>query len=385
MSIKEIGSVFITGQFKDMGMIAAIKMAKNELKGMGGASQSVTNDMIRMTGRTKLLTAALGLIGIGGFASLVSMMPRVSAQLALAKVYVSLIALELDDNFAPVVEYVNGLLETFVGWFQGLPEPLQTVMGLLGLLGGGALVGLIIKFASLALGAGGLSAAVGWLSAGLATLWGWIVAGVTYVAGLAAGSTALAIAILAVVAAILLLIADALGFFDWIDGLTTRCREARDEGSLWAAALLAILSPIQLLGNAIDLLLGRKSWQEFKSDVVTLIDDFIKLKDAILDFISSIIGIEMPSWMYSGPGWLTGNSTHDVGTANVTYTGWHWLQAGESVNMRGIDNFNQQGNSGGNTTITNKFGDVILNNGMDLEEFVSFINKRLASNAAWRR
>lgn len=383
MGIREIGSLFITGQFKDMGLMAAMRKARNELVAMGKDSQGVTNDMMRMTNRTKLLTGALGLIGIGGFASMVSMMPRVNAQLSLAKTYVQLIALELDDNFAPVVETANGLLETFVGWFQELPEPLQTIIGLIAILAGSSIVALIAGLASGILKFSALKAGVGLLVTALSTLWGWIVAGVTYIATAVAGSTALTVAVLAIVAAILLLVADALGFFDWIDSLILRFQEARDEGSLWAAAITALLSPIGLLGDAIDLLLGRKSWDEFKGDIGDMIDDFVALKDAILDFASALLGVDIPSWVSNATSWLTGNIGHDVGTANVTYTGWHWLQAGESVNMRGTNN--SGGSSGGTTNITNTFGDIVLNNGMDLEEFVSYISKSLASKTAWSR
>ncbi|MCK9348588.1 MAG: hypothetical protein M0P41_06600 [Sphaerochaeta sp.] len=385
MGIREIGSLFITGQFKDMGLMAAMRKARNELVAMGKDSQGVTNDMMRMTNRTKLLTGALGLIGIGGFASMVSMMPRVNAQLSLAKTYVQLIALELDDNFAPVVETANGLLETFVGWFQELPEPLQTIIGLIAILAGSSIVALIAGLASGILKVSALKAGVGLLATALSTLWGWIVAGVTYIATAVAGSTALTVAVLAIVAAILLLVADALGFFDWIDSLIIRFQEARDEGSLWAAAITALLSPIGLLGDAIDLLLGRKSWDEFKGDIGDMIDDFVALKDAILDFASALLGVDIPSWVSNATSWLTGNIGHDVGTANVTYTGWHWLEAGESVSMRGTNNSTSGGSSGGQTNITNKFGDVVISNGMDLDEFVEYISKSIASKTAWSR
>lgn len=385
MGIREIGSLFITGQFKDMGLMAAMRKARNELVAMGKDSQGVTNDMMRMTNRTKLLTGALGLIGIGGFASMVSMMPRVNAQLSLAKTYVQLIALELDDNFAPVVETANGLLETFVGWFQELPEPLQTIIGLIAILAGSSIVALIAGLASGILKVSALKAGVGLLVTALSTLWGWIVAGVTYIATAVAGSTALTVAVLAIVAAILLLVADALGFFDWIDSLILRFQEARDEGSLWAAAITALLSPIGLLGDAIDLLLGRKSWDEFKGDIEDMIDDFVALKDAILDFASALLGVDIPSWVSNATSWLTGNIGHDVGTANVTYTGWHWLEAGESVSMRGTNNSTSGGSSGGQTNITNKFGDVVISNGMDLDEFVEYISKSIASKTAWSR
>lgn len=385
MGIREIGSLFITGQFKDMGLMAAMRKARNELVAMGKDSQGVTNDMMRMTNRTKLLTGALGLIGIGGFASMVSMMPRVNAQLSLAKTYIQLIALELDDNFAPVVEIVNGLLEAFVGWFQELPEPLQTTIGLIAILAGSSIVALIAGLASGILKFSALKAGVGLLVTALSTLWGWIVAGVTYIATAVAGSTALTVAVLAIVAAILLLVADALGFFDWIDSLILRFQEARDEGSLWAAAITALLSPIGLLGDAIDLLLGRKSWDEFKGDIGDMIDDFVALKDAILDFASALLGVDIPSWVSNATSWLTGNIGHDVGTANVTYTGWHWLEAGESVSMRGTNNSTSGGSSGGQTNITNKFGDVVISNGMDLEEFVEYISKSIASKTAWSR
>ena len=385
MGIREIGSLFITGQFKDMGLMAAMRKARNELVAMGKDSQGVTNDMMRMTNRTKLLTGALGLIGIGGFASMVSMMPRVNAQLSLAKTYVQLIALELDDNFAPVVETANGLLETFVGWFQELPEPLQTIIGLIAILAGSSIVALIAGLASGILKFSALKAGVGLLVTALSTLWGWIVAGVTYIVTAVAGSTALTVAVLAIVAAILLLVADALGFFDWIDSLIIRFQEARDEGSLWAAAITALLSPIGLLGDAIDLLLGRKSWDEFKGDIGDMIDDFVALKDAILDFASALLGVDIPSWVSNATSWLTGNIGHDVGTANVTYTGWHWLEAGESVSMRGTNNSTSGGSSGGQTNITNKFGDVVISNGMDLDEFVEYISKSIASKTAWSR
>lgn len=385
MGIREIGSLFITGQFKDMGLMAAMRKARNELVAMGKDSQGVTNDMMRMTNRTKLLTGALGLIGIGGFASMVSMMPRVNAQLSLAKTYIQLIALELDDNFAPVVEIVNGLLEAFVGWFQELPEPLQTIIGLIAILAGSSIVALIAGLASGILKFSALKAGVGLLVTALSTLWGWIVAGVTYIATAVAGSTALTVAVLAIVAAILLLVADALGFFDWIDSLILRFQEARDEGSLWAAAITALLSPIGLLGDAIDLLLGRKSWDEFKGDIGDMIDDFVALKDAILDFASALLGVDIPSWVSNATSWLTGNIGHDVGTANVTYTGWHWLEAGESVSMRGTNNSTSGGSSGGQTNITNKFGDVVISNGMDLDEFVEYISKSIASKTAWSR
>lgn len=385
MGIREIGSLFITGQFKDMGLMAAMRKARNELVAMGKDSQGVTNDMMRMTNRTKLLTGALGLIGIGGFASMVSMMPRVNAQLSLAKTYIQLIALELDDNFAPVVEIVNGLLGAFVGWFQELPEPLQTTIGLIAILAGSSIVALIAGLASGILKFSALKAGVGLLVTALSTLWGWIVAGVTYIATAVAGSTALTVAVLAIVAAILLLVADALGFFDWIDSLILRFQEARDEGSLWAAAITALLSPIGLLGDAIDLLLGRKSWDEFKGDIGDMIDDFVALKDAILDFASALLGVDIPSWVSNATSWLTGNIGHDVGTANVTYTGWHWLEAGESVSMRGTNNSTSGGSSGGQTNITNKFGDVVISNGMDLDEFVEYISKSIASKTAWSR
>lgn len=385
MGIREIGSLFITGQFKDMGLMAAMRKARNELVAMGKDSQGVTNDMMRMTNRTKLLTGALGLIGIGGFASMVSMMPRVNAQLSLAKTYIQLIALELDDNFAPVVEIVNGLLGAFVGWFQELPEPLQTIIGLIAILAGSSIVALIAGLASGILKFSALKAGVGLLVTALSTLWGWIVAGVTYIATAVAGSTALTVAVLAIVAAILLLVADALGFFDWIDSLILRFQEARDEGSLWAAAITALLSPIGLLGDAIDLLLGRKSWDEFKGDIGDMIDDFVALKDAILDFASALLGVDIPSWVSNATSWLTGNIGHDVGTANVTYTGWHWLEAGESVSMRGTNNSTSGGSSGGQTNITNKFGDVVISNGMDLDEFVEYISKSIASKTAWSR
>lgn len=385
MGIREIGSLFITGQFKDMGLMAAMRKARNELVAMGKDSQGVTNDMMRMTNRTKLLTGALGLIGIGGFASMVSMMPRVNAQLSLAKTYIQLIALELDDNFAPVVETANGLLETFVGWFQELPEPLQTIIGLIAILAGSSIVALIAGLASGILKFSALKAGVGLLVTALSTLWGWIVAGVTYIVTAVAGSTALTVAVLAIVAAILLLVADALGFFDWIDSLILRFQEARDEGSLWAAAITALLSPIGLLGDAIDLLLGRKSWDEFKGDIGDMIDDFVALKDAILDFSSALLGVDIPSWVSNATSWLTGNIGHDVGTANVTYTGWHWLEAGESVSMRGTNNSTSGGSSGGQTNITNKFGDVVISNGMDLDEFVEYISKSIASKTAWSR
>jgi hypothetical protein len=384
MSMREIGSLFITGQFKDLGMLAMMRKTRNELVAMGKDSQGVTNDMLRMTNRSKLLTTALGLIGIGGFASLVSMMPRVNAQLSLAKTYVQLIALELDDNFSPAVEFANGLLESFVGWFQELPEPLQTVIGLIAIIAGSSLLALIGGLVTGLLKFSVLKAGISAFIAVLSTLGGWIIAAVTAIAELVLGSTVLTVAVLAIIAAIILLVADALGFFDWIDGIITQFRAARDEGSFWAAALVALLSPIGLLGDAIDLLLGRKSWTEFKSDIGEMIDDFVALKDAVLDFIDTVTGMDVSGAISSATGWLTGNTSHDVGTANVTYTGWHWLKAGESVSMRGTNAMAGE-SSGGQTNITNKFGNIVLNNGMDMEEFVSYISKSLASNVSWGR
>lgn len=382
MSVKELGSLLLKGVYRDINLKSSLERIKSLLVSTKGTLSNVTVEMFRMTKQSGILGIALGAIGIGGFASLLSMMPRVNSQLRLAKTYLNLIAIELDDNVSPAAEWATTKMEDLYNLIRDSPEWIQTGVAGLGLLSLTALPALIAGFLSGKLSVASFmkvlgsiktaaAGAVGWLSGIATSIWSFISASAA--AQIAAG---LLLGVLAVFAL------DRAGVLDWISELTQGFRDARDDGDLLANAITLILGPLALLGDAILVLIGSKTWSDFKNDLEVIKDSFITLRKSVSDFYRELRNVRVPDWMGTARSYL-GMGVHAVG-GQATYTGWHWLESGETVNPRGISG-SGGGSGNGSITIENNFtGNIVLNNGMDMDEFVEENSRRQAQKLAWR-
>lgn len=379
MSVKELGSLLIAGVYRDAGLKAGLNSVLSNLKRIRKSATSVTTEMFRMSKQSALLGAALGAIGIGGFAGLMGAMPRVNAQLRIAHTYIKLVAIELDDNLAPIFETVNELLKKFHDWFVDLPEPIQTFITIAGGILGGGLIGRLLKGA----GAVGIfTGALGAIKKVGKSFITWLGRMGLHVIRFLAPLLSVKLLIAAIILVIAYLVLDKLGVFDWLGKMWKKFEDAREAGDLFASALSLLIAPLELLVSAIATLVGAQSWDDFKKDVQTQISAFKTLNKAVETFKDTIAKVKIPEWIGKTKS-MFGIGVHAVG-GQAAYTGWHWLESGETVIPRGVGAATGGGGSG-QTTINNTFtGNIVLNNRMDIDEFIKEVSRRQSRNFSWR-
>lgn len=357
-----VGSMEVIGLFRDMGLFINMKKIQAEMRSAASAVKETSTEMVRATRNAGLLGKVMGLVGIGGFAALLTTMPRVNAELGIAHTWMELIGLEMDDNLAPAAELLSGALEKVYLWFSGLTEGQQDIIIWAGIAAMGLMsIGAAAGMTGLALKGLGLSGVIGWLG----TFAGKIGAAV-------AGSLALQVGIGLLVGFLGVLALDKAGVLDWISNLGEHFRERANDGDTLYQVLELMLLPLATIGELVLALLGIKGWDTFHANIRKAKDLIGELADKYLSLQKSMgTGV----WNAIMP---EKYEIHDTG-GMAGYTGMHWLKAGETVNTVGT------GSGGGGTTIqiNNNFGDVSLQNGMDWDEFLDKSSQGQADKLAW--
>lgn len=385
-----VGSMEVIGLFKDMGLFMALKKMQAQMKQSAHAAKEVSIEMVRGAKNASLLSKAMGLLGLGGFAALLTSMPRVNAELTQTKTWVELIGLEMDDNLAPATHAVNVALEGLYNWFTGLTETQQSIVVWAGIV--------TLALVSIGVAAGRLSLALKGL--GLSGFITWLGNAAGGIAAFVAGSLAAQVAIGLLTGALGVLALDKIGVLDWVSGIGERFRTAYENGETWAEIIMLLVGNFALLGDAILALLGIKEWSAFHADLEKMDRILSSILGKVKDLLGSAWG-NMTNAFSSGLGMLGfstevdtsslgGYEVHDTG-GMAGYTGFHWLKAGETINNTQVSSFNQNSQApsatGGDTyiTIENNFsGDNVLNNGMDFDDFVEKTSAIQAEKLAWR-
>ena len=369
----EVGSMEIVGLFKDMNLFSSLAKVKTELRTVTEHVKSTTTEMFRMSKQTKMLSGFIGAIGVGGFAALLMTMPRVGTQLEIIHMYLELIALIMDETLGPVMERVAEKFGDLYHWFKDLDPEAQEVITWLTLIGGLLLGGLGIT---------GIIGKLGTLKTALLGL-----------GGATGGATLAAAAIGLLAGGLAVLALDEIGALDYISELGQGLRDIGDTAgttseSKWLPlydTLMLVFGGFALLGSTILWLVGLKSWKDLGNDVDRYKASFDRLLPSITKVIDALksFGTVDPKYKVWGPlGSLYGMTQHAVG-GFASYTGPHWLEAGEPIGMKGTESASSFG--GGDTTINNNYDGAtfVLTNGLDIDDFIEMTSRKQAQKAAW--
>jgi len=329
--------------------------------------------MFRMSKQTKLLSGFLGMIGVGGFAALLMTMPRVGAQLEIIHMYLELIALIMDETLGPAMEWVADRFKDLYHWFKALDPKAQEVITWLTVIGGLLLGGL---------GISAILGKLGGLSKALFKIGGSTGAGFAAAAGI--GFLIGALAVLAL---------DEVGALKYISDLGKKLREIGDTAGTtkenkWLPLydmIMLVFGGFALLGDVILWLVGLKEWKQVVIDADRIRDSFDRITQAIQNVViefNKLTGLKMSALNLSSPGmFLAGLTQHAVG-GFASYTGPHWVEAGEPIGMKGTE---VSGGPGGSTVINNIYDGAtfVLQNGLDIDDFINMTSRKQAEKSAW--
>lgn len=359
---EDVGSMEVKGIFRDAGLMIALAKVKRDLMGIAHQAKTVTVDFVRLTAQSSKLQGVLGLIGGFSFFGLLATAPRTAAQLERIWLYVKLIFNVIDKHLSPAVKWLADQFENLYKWFKDLDPEWQKLISY-GLATSAALSSVGIMAALTSVGIGFLKGALAKLSLYIT---GTLIPALIGTAGLS-----VALGIVAGLFAVWTL--DKAGVFDFVSKLGKGFRDAANDGDTWAVALRAMVGPFALVGDAILALIGAKSWTDFKRDLKTFIKDIDTLTKKWEAFwkvrgvtAGSQIGIrergaEQVSAVAAAPlGHLAGTPTYTGGATTTS--------------------------NNKETTINNEISGntFVMQNGMDVEEFMDSINKQQARTANWR-
>ncbi|MCK5223156.1 hypothetical protein KAR04_00165 [Candidatus Calescamantes bacterium] len=366
----EVGSMEIVGLFKDMNLFSSLAKVKTELRTVTEHVKSTTTEMFRMSNQTKMLSGFLGAIGVGGFAALLMTMPRVGTQLEIIHMYLELIALIMDETLGPAVEWVAEKFGELYYWFKALNPETQalitwlTILGAL-LLGGLGIAGILGKF--------------GALKTLLVGVWNALVPVVMWFGRFIALPILAAASLGMLIGWIAATIAEFTGLFAIGEKLDERIEQWVVNGSILANIYQIVASAVHALGAAVSALVFGTGWTAFDEDITRIKRNLGYLKDELTDVIGSIkrYATAWGSAMSSA-----GMTRHAVG-GFASYTGPHWVEAGEPIGMKGTESASSFG--GGDTTINNNYDGAtfVLQNGLDIDDFINMTSRKQAEKSAW--
>jgi len=363
---EDVGSMEIKGIFRDAGLMIALAKVKNDLAGIAHQAKTVTTDFVRLTEQSKKLKKVLGLIGRFSFFGLLASAPRTAAQLQRIWLYVKLIFNVIDKHLAPAVKWLADQFEALYKWFKNLDPEWQKLISY-GLAAGAVLASVGILSALASVGIGFLKGALTRLALYISTS----------VLPVLLGPTGLVVALGALALALAYVALDKVGFFDWLAKMWTKVEKAKEQGKTWAIVLDALATPFKMLGTAIGVLLGSAEWSDLKKDFKELIDDVQTLTDKYNAFIKAV-GMT-PQGSQIG---IRGRGAERVSAVAATPFGGIGQLAGSPTYTGGATTTSNNKETTINNEITgNTF---VMQNGMDVEEFMDSINKQQARTANWR-
>ena len=361
---EDVGSMEVKGIFRDAGLMIALARVKNDLSGIAHQAKTVTVDFVRLTEQSKKLQGVLGLIGGFSFFGLLASAPRTAAQLERIWLYVKLIFNVIDKNLAPAVKWLADQFENLYKWFKELDPEWQKLISF-GLAAAAAL-------SAVGLGAWAVGLGIGFLKGALAKLavyiTGTLIPALTGAAGLS-----VALGIIAGLFAVWAL--DKTGVFDFVSKLGKGFRDAADDGNTWAVALRAMVGPFALVGDAILALVGAKSWTDFKRDIKTFISDIDTLTKKWEAFWN-VRGKTVSSSATSPFG------VHQTQESAIPTAGG--LAAPPTIIAGAGGTTTTSNNKETNITNEIKGNTFVMQNGMDVDDFVDAINVQQARSANWR-
>ena len=363
---EEVGSMEVKGIFRDAGLMIALARVKKDLMGIAHQAKAVTVDFVRLTEQSSKLQGVLGLIGGFSFFGLLATAPRTAAQLERIWLYVKLMFNVIDKHLSPAVKWLADQFENLYKWFKNLDPEWQKLISY-GLAAGAALasVGVLAALGSIG---------IGLFKGALARLALYIT---TSILPVLVGSTGLVVALGLVGLALAYIALDKVGFFDWLRELWSKVEKAKEQGKTWAIVLDALATPFKMLGTAIGVLLGSAEWSDLKKDFKELIDDVQLLTDKYNTFIKTI-GLT-PQGSQIG---IRGRGTEQVSAVAAAPFGGIGHLAGSPTYTGGASTTSNNKE----TNITNEISGntFVMQNGMDVEEFMDSINKQQARTANWR-
>jgi len=359
---EEVGSMEVKGIFRDAGLMIALARVKKDLMGIAHQAKAVTTDFVRLTAQSSKLQGVLGLIGGFSFFGLLATAPRTAAQLERIWLYVKLIFNVIDKHLSPAMAWLADQFENLYKWFKNLDPEWQKLISY-GLAAGAALSSVGLMAALTGVG-------IGFLKSALAKLAVYIT-GTLIPTLIGAGGLSVALGIVAGLFAVWAL--DKAGVFDFVSKLGKGFRDAANDGDTWAVALRAMVGPFALVGDAILALVGAKSWTDFKRDLKIFIKDIDTLTqkwEAFWKVRGKTVGSQIG---------IRARGAVEASTPAGGHTPGATIYAGTPVG--GATTTNSKETNIHNEITGNTF---VMQNGMDVEEFVDSINKQQARTANWR-
>lgn len=359
---EDVGSMEVKGIFRDAGLMIALAKVKNDLAGIAHQAKTVTTDFVRLTAQSKKLNKIFGRLSGFSFFGLLATAPRTSAQLQRIWLYVKLIFNVIDKHLAPAVAWLADQFENLYKWFKDL-DPLWQKLISYAALAAAALTSIGIVSGVIVLGFNLIKLALLKLEGAIISKLIPALAGLGVAVGIVSG-------LLAVWAL------DKAGVFDFVSKLGKGFRDAANDGDTWAVALRAMVGPFALVGDAILALIGAKSWTDFKRDIKTFISDIDTLTKKWEAFWK-VKGVTA-----GGQIGIRAGATAETGTPAGGLGGYvpgGTIYAGVTAGATTTSNSKE-------TTINNEISGntFVMQNGMDVEEFMDSINKQQARVANWR-
>lgn len=250
-----VSSMEFKGVYRDLGLMLNLAKLKAELTKLKGYTKSTGAEFLRMTNTTKLLGAAMGLIGAFGFAKLLMQAPRTAAALSLVWTYLELIANIMDKYVSPAVRWLASGIKWLYEKFKELDPALQGAVTWL----------LILGFAAGGIVSAALTLGITWAS--VSSVLSWAVGVIGAVVAALTGPVGLAVALGIVLLILGYLALDKLGVIDWLDDLWVELDKLVYRGDALAAVFNLTTIPLRLLIDLIGILVGDKSWNDLLADL----------------------------------------------------------------------------------------------------------------------
>ena len=371
MTEVEVGSMAVLGVYRDAGLKAGVGSVISTMKMMSSHVKSTTTEMFRMANQASMLSRIIGLIGVGGFASLLMNAPRAAAALSRIHIELKLIANVIDQYVGPMLMWLAEGVRGFREWFQQASPVVQGVTTVL--MGLGAAISFlapIVLYFRESLGKlwaflEPVRKVIKTLITRIGTgLWRAITKVATFFGGTLiprlvtltsavirlAGPAALG----ALVGILGVMLLDKTGVLKYFADLGSSFRERIKEGEKFADVLMILVGGFALFGSAILAIAGVNTWDKVREDVSTYRANLTRLR---------------------------ANEYHVGGM--VASTGMHYLKAGETVSMEGSSSNTLRGGDS-KTEIHNHIEKVVLKDGLDITKFVEMLSAEQGRQSAWR-
>lgn len=137
--VATVGSMAVTGKFAAGAILSGFSNIVGKMKQTGFESKNLKTEMTRMTGSMKAMAMAAGITGAALLAMLVNAVmtsPILAGSLAKLRIAFMLFGNTIAKHVKPIIEWVIKAVKWLHARFKALPEPIQSAIVKIVIIGG---------------------------------------------------------------------------------------------------------------------------------------------------------------------------------------------------------------------------------------------------------